>query len=58
MTYLLGVLTGSVVTCLSFAIYKIFTNSKREGQFEASIKVGQNYHSGIVTFKEVKQKRT
>ena len=52
--YLLGVLTGSVVTCLSFIVYKIFSPSLKEGKFEASIKVGRNYQSGIVTFKELK----
>ena len=54
MMYLLGVMTGSAVTCISFAVYKIFSPSIKEGKFEASIKVGRNYQSGIVTFKEVK----
>ena len=54
MMYLLGVMTGSAVTCISFAVYKIFSPSTKEGKFEASIKVGRNYQSGIVTFKEVK----
>lgn len=52
--YLLGVATGSAITCLSFVIYRIFSPPIKEGKFEASIKVGRNYQSGIVTFKEVK----
>ena len=53
MMYFLGVLTGSVVTMLSFAVYKIFNKSNKRQKYEASIKVGQNYHSGIVSFREL-----
>jgi len=53
--YLYGILTGSAITSLSFVIYKVFSCKKdREMKYQASIKVGQNYHSGIVTFREIK----
>ncbi len=55
LIYLYGVVTGFAISSLSYVVFKIFSkDGLKESKYQASIKVGQNYQSGIVTFREIK----